>query len=100
MKNLCIIVNIVKNNEQLILVHKSQKNKLSRAILNTASQEYINRVILIQEKIGGTEFGMDILNDFNGTYYGFFVREKISMKSGKTDEAIPIMKFLILEKRF
>ena len=34
---------------------------------------------------------MDIVNDFNGNYYGTFVREKVNMRSGETDKAISVI---------
>ena len=46
---------------------------------------------MIQEKIPGKEFGMDVLNDFEGNYFGTFVREKIQMRSGETDKAISVI---------
>ncbi|ALJ04742.1 ATP-dependent carboxylate-amine ligase [Pseudalgibacter alginicilyticus] len=77
-------VDIVQNIEELELAYKLLKIKLSRSTLN---QENINKAIIIQQKIGGTEFGMDVLNNFNGNYYGTFVREKLSMRFGETDKA-------------
>ncbi|MFT7051076.1 MAG: carbamoyl-phosphate synthase large subunit, partial [Psychroserpens sp.] len=31
--------------------------------------------------MNGKEYGMDIVNDFEGNYYGTFVREKVNMRS-------------------
>ena len=46
---------------------------------------------MIQEKIDGKEYGMDIVNNFETNYFGTFVREKYSMRSGETDKAISII---------
>ena len=43
--------------------------------------------LIIQEKLDGIEYGMDVLNDFNGNYYNTFAREKLNMRSGETDKA-------------
>ena len=77
--------------EELRLAFQLQKKRLERTILKEASKADINRAILIQEKIQGKEYGMDVLNDFEGNYLGTFVREKLSMRSGETDKAISII---------
>ena len=60
-------------------------------MLAEASKEDIRHAILIQEKITGTEFGMDVLNDFEGNYVGTFVRQKLAMRAGETDKAISVI---------
>ena len=77
--------------EELDLAFKLQKIKLKKSILNTVSLQDIDHAILIQEKIDGKEYGMDIVNNFETNYFGTFVREKYSMRSGETDKAISII---------
>ncbi|WP_298555593.1 ATP-grasp domain-containing protein [uncultured Algibacter sp.] len=77
--------------EELRLAYNLQKIKLKRTILNTASKEDIENSIIIQEKLDGKEFGLDIVNNFKGDYFGTFAREKISMRSGETDKAQSIV---------
>lgn len=77
--------------EELKLAYQLQKKRLERTILKEASSSDIDQAILIQEKIKGKEYGMDVLNDFEGNYTGTFVREKLSMRSGETDKAISII---------
>lgn len=81
--------------EELELAYKLQNIRLKRTILAEASKEDIDHAILIQEKIPGKEYGMDVLNDFEGNYVGTFVREKLQMRSGETDKAISV-----IDKRF
>jgi len=76
---------------ELELAYELQTIRLKRTILAEASNEDIDRAIIIQEKILGKEYGMDVLNDFEGNYVGSFVREKISMRSGETDKAISVI---------
>lgn len=73
--------------EELRLVYELQKIRLKRTILAEASKTDIEQAILIQEKLPGKEYGMDILNDFEGNYFGTYVREKLAMRSGETDKA-------------
>lgn len=84
-------IETVSNFDELELVYKLQKIKLKNTILNTVSKNYIDEAILIQEKIEGIEYGLDILNNFSGNYYGTFAREKIAMRSGETDKAMSVV---------
>lgn len=77
--------------EELELAHKLQTIRLKRTILAEASKDDIEHAILIQEKIPGKEYGMDVLNDFEGNYLGTFVRQKLQMRSGETDKAISVI---------
>src|SRR5690606_6467334 len=77
--------------EELELAYKLQTIRLKRTILAEASKEDIDHAILIQEKIPGIEYGMDVLNDFEGNYVGTFVRQKLQMRSGETDKAISVI---------
>lgn len=77
--------------EELKLSYKLQKIKLKKTILNRISQEDLDYDILIQEKLGGKEYGMDIVNDFEGNYFGSFAKEKLAMRSGETDKAKSII---------
>jgi len=77
--------------EELRLSYELQKLKLQKSKLSIASQQDIDRSIIIQEKLVGIEYGMDVLNDFEGNYYGTFLREKLSMRFGETDKAITVI---------
>ncbi len=88
-------IDFPESTEELKLAFRLQHIKLKKSILNAASQQDIDNAILIQEKLDGREFGMDIVNDFDGNYFGTFVREKLNMRSGETDKAISI-----IDKRF
>lgn len=77
--------------KELNLSYELQKLKLRKSILNDASQNDFEQSIIIQEKLDGIEYGMDVLNDFDGNYYGSFLREKLSMRSGETDKAITVV---------
>ncbi len=76
------------DSEELELSYRLQKTKVMRSILSEASKTDAGRAILIQEKIGGTEFGIDILNDFNGETQQVYVKEKLAMRAGETDKAV------------
>lgn len=84
-------IEFVENREELLLAYRLLKSKLSKSILNIASSDDREHSILIQENIDGTEYGMDVLNDFYGNYYSTFAREKLSMRAGETDKAMSVI---------
>lgn len=85
---------------ELNLAFQLQHIKLKKSILNTASKEDLDNAILIQETMNGQEYGLDIVNDFEGNYFGTFVRKKLNMRSGETDKAESVIdeRFEILGK--
>lgn len=44
-------------------------------------------LVIIQERIDGTEYGVDAISDLTGAYAGTLARRKIAMRSGETDRA-------------
>tara|TARA_R110002020_G_scaffold385916_6_gene596808 strand:- start:2848 stop:3909 length:1062 start_codon:yes stop_codon:yes gene_type:complete len=80
-----------ENEEELHLSYKLLKLKLAKSILRDINLLEIEKCIIIQEKIDSDEYGIDILNDFNGKYHDSFVRKKLAMRSGETDKAVSII---------
>lgn len=58
-------------------------------------------LVIVQERILGNEYGLDIVCDLNGDYAGVLARRKIAMRSGETDraESIDPRKFEQLARR-
>ena len=81
-------IEFVDNVYELEVMYAFLKKKIQKSILSNASgdEEYI----LIQEKIEGPEYGLDIMNDLSGNYQGVSVKQKLSMRSGETDKALII----------
>lgn len=78
-------IEFVNDMYELNEVYAMLLKKVRKSILATASvgDEYI----IIQEKIDGQEYGMDVMNDFNGNNRGVSVKKKLAMRSGETDKA-------------
>lgn len=74
--------------EELDIYYNLLMKKIKKTILATASvgDEYI----MIQEKLTGNEFGLDIMNDLNGRNVGVSVKRKLAMRAGETDKAITV----------
>ncbi|ATA68457.1 ATP-dependent carboxylate-amine ligase [Capnocytophaga cynodegmi] len=85
-------IDFIESVEELDLAYRLQMIRLKRSILaEVISEKCLNSAIIIQEKILGTEYGADILNDFQGNYVNTFVRKKLSMRAGETDKAISVI---------
>ena len=60
---------------------------LDQSPLSLASQTSAESDIVIQEKIDGPEYGLDVVNDLDGNHVATFVKKKIAMWAGETDGA-------------
>jgi carbamoyl-phosphate synthase large subunit len=77
-----------EDEEELELSYRLTKKQIDRSFLaemNTTDSEHS---ILIQEWLLGEEYGMDVINDFNGSYVCTFISRKIRMWAGQTDRGI------------
>lgn len=76
----------VADMEELHGYYNLLMKKIKKSILATASvgEEYI----LIQEKLIGAEFGLDVMNDLNGNNVAVSVKQKLAMRAGETDKAV------------
>ena len=74
--------------EELDIVYGLLFKKIRKTILATASvgDEYI----MIQEKLTGKEFGLDVMNDLEGNNVAISVKQKLAMRAGETDKAITV----------
>lgn len=74
--------------EELDIYYNLLMKKIKKTILATASvgEEYI----MIQEKLGGKEFGLDVMNDLKGNNVGVSVKQKLAMRAGETDKATTV----------
>jgi carbamoyl-phosphate synthase large subunit len=46
--------------------------------------------VLIQERLSGVEYGIDVINDLHGRYVTTFARRKLQMRGGNTDRAVTV----------
>lgn len=74
--------------EELDIYYGLLMKKIKKTILATASvgDEYI----MIQEKLTGSEFGLDIMNNLDGKNIGVSVKQKLAMRAGETDKAVTV----------
>lgn len=85
-----IAVYEAETEEELKVLYEKTKRKLSTTYLKYESAADMENAVLIQEKINGQEYGLDIMNDLNGAYMNTSVKMKYTMRSGETDCAITV----------
>ena len=74
--------------EELDIYYHLLMKQVKKTILATASvgDEYI----MIQEKLTGNEFGLDVMNDLEGNNVAVSVKQKLAMRAGETDKAVTL----------
>jgi len=85
-----IAIEFAHDNEELNLVYPLTVLKVKRSILHRASSRQIDESVLIQEKIDGLEFGLDVMNDLAGNYVATITKQKLAMRAGETDKAVTV----------
>lgn len=64
-------------------------NKINRQIENTylkyESAQTKSHKVIIQEKLNGQEYGVDVINDLSGKFQNCIVKKKLAMRAGETD---------------
>lgn len=74
--------------EELDIYYFLLAKKIKKTILATASvgDEYI----MIQEKLVGNEYGLDVMNNLDGENVAVSVKQKLAMRAGETDKAMTV----------
>lgn len=77
------------NEQELIVLHKKVENKIHSTYLKYEAAQS-SQMVIIQEKICGQEYGLDIINDLEGQYRNTSIKLKYNMQCGETDSAITV----------
>ena len=78
-------IEFVNSLEELEEVYTMLLKKVKQSILANASKG--DEYILIQQKIEGQEYGLDVMNDLCGRNRAVSVKKKLAMRAGETDKA-------------
>jgi carbamoyl-phosphate synthase large subunit len=79
-----------EDDEELELFYRVAKKQIEHNCLAELNTSDPDRNVLIQERLLGVEYGMDVINDLNGDYVCTFVRRKVRMRAGRTDRAVTV----------
>jgi carbamoyl-phosphate synthase large subunit len=82
---------VVGDDEELELAFRLSRKQLPRTILAGVSATDWERALLVQEKLPGDEYGMDVVNDLEGRYVATLARRKLRMRGGQTDRAVSVV---------
>lgn len=83
-------IEFADSRSELLLAYQLLDIRLRKSILAEASKYDEKRAILIQEKLDGQEYGMDVLNNFSGEFIKAFPKKKLAMRAGETDKSISV----------
>lgn len=75
--------------ELTVLYHKVRRG-IEDSYLKYESAADMDTSVLIQEKIKGQEYGLDVMNDLKGCYCNTSAKKKVAMRSGETDCAVTV----------
>ena len=83
----------VEEADDLVPTYHLIRRQLARSILAEASAGDQEHAVLIQERIAGQEYGLDVVNDLDGRHVATFARCKLAMRAGETDRAVTVESF-------
>ncbi len=83
-------IEAVENQRELELALEWGKIQLARTSLPKTSTAASDNAFVIQERIEGQEYGIDVVNDLKGHYAATLARRKIAMRGGNTDRAVTV----------
>lgn len=76
--------------EELDFTYKRVRKRLAGSYLACRSLADLEHDVLIQERLVGIEYGLDVVNDLRGEQAACFVKQKLEMRSGETDRAVTL----------
>lgn len=77
----------IDTEQELNVLYRKLHSEIFETYLRYESQIDTEQCIIIQEKITGDEYGLEIINDLKGNYVTTFAKKKLAMRSGETDIA-------------
>lgn len=80
----------VESEQELTSAYQLLHLHLPRTPLARASAADSDHCVLVQERVIGQEYGLDVINDLRGDYVATFVKRKLAMRAGETDRAVTV----------
>lgn len=77
---------VAENMNELVIFEQKVKKIVKNSWLSFESDNY-NDCVIFQEFLNGDEYGIDIINDLQGSFKTAIIKKKIGMRSGETDSA-------------
>jgi carbamoyl-phosphate synthase large subunit len=83
-------IEYVEDEDELALAYALSSNRYVRALPRAYQTTTSDQCILIQERLRGHEYGLDIVNDLAGQYVCTLAKRKLVMRFGETDRAVTV----------
>lgn len=83
-------IQFTDDDEEMELAYQYVKKLLPKSFLADVSALDLERCVLIQEQLPGKEYGLDIINNLDGSHVTTFVKRKLAMRAGETDRAVTV----------
>jgi len=77
----------VETLDELEVLYKKLHKNIFNTYLCFESKQDVAACIIIQQKIIGKEYGLDIFNDLEGNYVTTIAKQKLAIRAGETDIA-------------
>lgn len=81
-------IHYVANPAELDLAYRFACQQVRQSIIAKVGGENSGGTVIVQERLEGEEYGLDIVNDLEGRHVTTLVRRKLAMRAGETDRAV------------
>lgn len=78
------------DSDELKLAYELVRRRLTRTIISNVSARDPEHSVIIQQKLNGHEYGLDVINDLDANHVVTFAKRKLSMRAGETDRAVTV----------
>lgn len=83
-------IEYVYDTNELNLAYELVRKRLARTIISEASASDPEHSVLVQQRLDGHEYGLDVINDLDAKHIVTFAKRKLSMRAGETDRAVTV----------
>ena len=83
-------VNFAANERELDVFYEKSRHSAMDTYLRFESAQTPGEAVLVQERLTGQEYGLDLVNDLAGNYVTTFAKAKLAMRAGETDVGLTV----------
>jgi len=78
------------NKHELLFLYHYIEQRLDPRVSDYLGVKQGDPEVVVQEKIAGDEYGIEVVNDLHGNYLGTMQKRKRGMRAGETDSAVTV----------
>lgn len=80
-------INEAENEKELLILYQKTLNSIKNSYLKYESNQELDKSVIIQKKLSGEEYGIDVFNNLKGEWLSCVPKKKLAMRAGETDSA-------------